>query len=215
MSQSKNACPLCFSGHVTAFSKDNRREYFCCGVCSLVFVPSSFWLSDAEEKAQYDLHENNPLDLQYQAFLNKLAAPLLERLPEDSKGLDFGCGPGPTLSLMLAAKGHSVDLYDKFFYPDESYQQRSFDFITATEVVEHLHDPRKVLDGLWSQLNMNGHLGLMTKRVVDRESFSRWHYKNDPTHIIFFHMDTFLWLENYWQAELSIVGSDVVIFKKV
>jgi 16S rRNA G1207 methylase RsmC len=34
--------------------------------------------------------------------------------------LDFGCGPGPTLSILLAEQGQQVDLYDPFYHDDPS-----------------------------------------------------------------------------------------------
>ncbi|MGB2360319.1 MAG: methyltransferase, partial [Porticoccaceae bacterium] len=63
-------------------------------------------MSSAAEKAIYDQHQNSPDDLQYRRFLSRLTEPLLERLGPCSRGLDFGCGPGPTLSVMMAEQGH-------------------------------------------------------------------------------------------------------------
>jgi 2-polyprenyl-3-methyl-5-hydroxy-6-metoxy-1,4-benzoquinol methylase len=89
-----------------------------------------------------------------------------------------------------------------------------YDFITASEVVEHLHHPRFELERLWSALRPRGILGIMTKRVRDQHAFANWHYKNDPTHVIFFSEATFVWLSRYWSAELQVVGPDVVLFRK-
>ena len=54
----------------------------------------------------------------------------------------------------------------------------------------------------------------MTKRVLDHEAFSRWHYKNDPTHVCFFAVQTFEWLASLWGASLTVVGDAVVILEK-
>ncbi|GIS59730.1 MAG: hypothetical protein CM1200mP2_19550 [Planctomycetaceae bacterium] len=42
--------------------------------------------------------------------------------------------------------------------------------------------PGEELDRLWGCLSPGGVLGIMTKRVLDHEAFSRWHYKkrSDP-----------------------------------
>lgn len=207
-------CPLCASSQVEHYLADSRREYLQCGECSLVFVPPHQHLSSAEEKAHYDLHENDPEDPGYRKFLGRLAEPLLEILPGRSSGLDFGSGPGPTLSLIMAEAGHQMAIYDPYYAPAPECLTQSYDFITASEVVEHLSRPGEELDRLWSLINAGGWLGLMTKRVSGREAFARWHYKNDPTHICFYSRDTFDYLGRQWQADALYPHADVVLFQK-
>jgi len=137
-----------------------------------------------------------------------------ERLAPGSHGLDFGSGPGPTLSLMFEEIGHSMAIYDYFYAKDSSVLQKQYDFITATEVLEHLHDPGKELDRLWTLLKPGGNLGLMTRLVPDWETFARWYYKNDPTHVCFFSLSTFQWLAGRWRAEVAFVAKDVILFYK-
>jgi len=214
MTHSPTRCPLCNSGGADFFYRDRRRDFWRCKDCQLVFVPRDFHLSEAQEKAQYDLHQNRPEDPGYRQFLARLADPLLTRLTAPARGLDFGCGPGPTLHLMLRDAGHSVEIYDKFYALNPELLTREYDFITATEVVEHLAEPGEVLNSLWDMLVTGGLLALMTKRVLDPEAFARWHYKNDPTHLVFFSDSTFDWLARQWQASYSFYGKDVVIFEK-
>ncbi|MDG1894949.1 MAG: class I SAM-dependent methyltransferase [Fuerstiella sp.] len=192
----------------------NHREYFRCSKCHLVFVPPHYFLSPDEERAHYDRHENSPEDPAYRRFLGRLFEPVGDRLTPHSQGLDFGSGPGPTLSVMFEEAGHLMELYDPFYAPDLKPLEREYDFVTASEVVEHLHHPRRELDRLWECVKPNGLLGIMTKRVIDRKAFSRWHYKNDPTHVSFFSIETFRWLADQWQATFSIFGADVVLFRK-
>ena len=110
-------CPLC-NGNTAFFFEDERRAYQQCKKCALIFVPAEFHLMRAEEKAQYDLHENNPKDSDYRQFLSRLSDPLIRKLSPNSSGLDFGCGSGPTLSVILEEAGHQVALYDPFYKPD-------------------------------------------------------------------------------------------------
>lgn len=196
------------------FWRDERRDYYRCGRCSLVFVPQRALLSAAAEKAEYDLHENSIDDAGYRRFLGRLAEPLLERLAAGSHGLDFGCGPGPALAAMFAEAGHEMAVFDCFYAPDLSVFKRRYDFITATEVVEHLHRPGNELQRLWRLLKPGGHLGLMTKLVIDQAAFSRWHYKNDPTHVGFFSRETFDWLAAEWGTAAEVIGNDVIIIAK-
>jgi cyclopropane fatty-acyl-phospholipid synthase-like methyltransferase len=91
---------------------------------------------------------------------------------------------------------------------------QKYDFITSTEVVEHLYKPKEVLDRLWSILNEKGLLCLLTQVYPEKDAFVKWYYKNDPTHVCFFSLETMQWLADEWQADLEILAKDVFIFKK-
>ncbi len=208
------ACPLCREKNSGFFFKDGDRPYYQCNTCELVFVPRDFFLTAEKEKAEYDLHENNPADERYRTFLGRLFHPLNERLKPGSSGLDFGCGPGPALSIMFKEAGHKTAVYDKFYANDSEALNRTYDFITATEVVEHLHDPGKTLDLIWSRLKAGGWLGIMTKMVMDQQAFSNWHYKNDLTHVCFFSKSCFLRLAKAFNAKIRFFHNDVVLMQK-
>ena len=207
-------CPLCNATDATAFHHDRRREYWQCRNCALVFVPPHDHLSAGEEKAEYDLHRNAIDDPGYRRFLSRVADPLLSKLAPGALGLDFGCGPGPALACMLEEAGCAMRLYDVFYFPDASVLEREYDFITATEVVEHLHQPGEELTRLWGMIVPGGYLGLMTKLVIDAPAFSRWHYKDDPTHVCFFSEATLAWWARQAGADLERIGADVAILRK-
>lgn len=187
-----------------------------CLRCRLVFVPSSYWLSAAEEKAIYDLHQNDPEDPGYRQFLGRLSTPLLHKLAScpQQKGLDFGCGPGPTLIQLIEEHGHKMDLYDPFYAYDPSVFNKKYDFVTATEVVEHLGDPNRHWTTLFSLLKPGGWLGIMTKLVTDKQAFTGWHYIRDLTHICFYSRATFRYLAEYFEAELFFAEDDVILLRK-
>ncbi|WP_455220220.1 class I SAM-dependent methyltransferase [Kaarinaea lacus] len=216
---SDQACPLCNSNDLFVFHNESKpgasgREYLRCNQCALVFVPSYQFISPEQEKAEYDLHQNHPGDQGYRRFLGRLFVPLNEKLKPGVCGLDFGSGPGPTLSLMFEEAGYAMKIYDAFYADDTVVLQQPYDFITATETVEHLHHPRRELDRLWTILKPGGYLGIMTKLVIDRDAFANWHYKNDLTHVCFFSTDTFHWLSALWNAKVEFVGSDVILLQK-
>ncbi len=206
-------CPLCLLQQSQHFFTDSR-EYYRCGNCCLVFVLPKDFLSAAEEKGRYDLHENDPADEGYRRFLSRIFNPVAALLAPASQGLDFGSGPGPTLSLMFEETGHTMALYDPFYAPDETVFNHTYDFVTTSEVVEHLHHPRRDLDRIWQCVRPGGVLGVMTKRVTTLAAFKSWHYKNDPTHVIFFAEETFNWLGNHWGATVEFADKDVVIFHR-
>ncbi len=209
-----SGCPLCQSVCTQFFHQDKKRTYRYCSVCWLVFVPSEFHLSVEDEKAEYDLHENSLNDVYYRRFLGRLFKPMQQRLPVAAKGLDFGCGPAPALANMFCEAGYKVALYDIFYQPDLAVLGRKYDFVSASEVFEHLAQPGEVIDQLWHCLTPGGCLGVMTKRWIDYGRFTRWHYKNDPTHIIFFHLNTFIWLAKRLSGFVTVCADDVVILQK-
>ncbi len=212
MSHAPAECPLCRDDHIEHYYADSRN-YWQCLNCQLVFVDFSEHLIEADEKARYDFHDNNPEDPRYRAFLDRLVKPLSERLEPCSVGLDFGCGPGPTVSLMLEELGHRVACYDKYYADFPSLLTQSYNFITSTEVLEHLREPRVEVHRLINMLKPGGYLGLMTKLLPPVEQFANWHYKKDPTHICFYAESTFEWAAAQWNLSLEVLGSDVIIFK--
>ncbi|MBT5095650.1 MAG: class I SAM-dependent methyltransferase [Halobacteriovoraceae bacterium] len=207
-------CPLCQNDKTSFFFEDKRRSYFQCQTCCLIFVPSKYWLSEEEEKKEYDLHQNSPTDDGYVKFLSRLTIPLLKIVEKNSSGLDFGSGPGPTLSLLLEREGHKVNLFDKFYANDRAVLNTKYHFITATEVFEHLKRPELELTLLVSLLLEKGVLGIMTKLAKDKQAFSNWHYKNDPTHICFYSEKTFLWIAASMDLNIEFIGGDVVFLSR-
>jgi len=205
-------CPLCLGDSISEFHQDKLREYFRCQLCYLVFVPSNQHLSPAAEKAIYDLHENHSDQPGYRDFLARLSTPLLARLPSAGCGLDFGCGPGPLLAKILSEQGHHIHLYDPFYANEPALLQQCYDFVTCTEVVEHFRQPRQAFDCLFALLKPNALLGIMTKLVIDADRFSRWQYKNDPTHVCYFSEATLHWLATLYQCQLERLDKDAFIF---
>ena len=105
-------------------------------------------------------------------------------------------------------------LYDSHYAADKSVLSGSYNFITATEVVEHLSAPGAELQRLWDLLVPGGWLAVMTKLVIDRTRFSHWHYRRDPTHISFFCRHTWDYIARQWATTATYIGSDVILIQK-
>ena len=207
-------CPLCRRGGARLFFQDKRRSYLRCGHCQLIFVPKCHWLTFDQERAEYDLHENDPKDPGYRRFLSRFSEPLLKRLPPNQSGLDFGCGPGPALAAMLEENGHTVDLYDPFYQNHPQSLEKKHDFICATEVAEHLRDPAAEFAMLFAMLKPGGWLGVMTRLAGDLAAFSKWHYIRDATHICFYSLPSFQYMAARFNARLDFQPPDVILFCK-
>jgi len=185
-----------------------------CLSCDLVFVPQAFHLCRSAEKAEYDKHQNTPEDVGYRRFLSQLAVPLLHRLEPGSSGLDFGSGPGPTLSLLFEEAGHHCALYDPFYADDPSVFSATYDFIVLSEVAEHLCCPGRELTRLWQCLKPGGWMGVMTQMVSSQDAFKHWRYTQDATHISFFSKATFEFLAKHCPFRLEWPGGPVVLGQK-
>lgn len=188
-----------------------------CLNCDLIFVPTSFHLALSEEKKLYDFHQNGLNDVDYQDFLQQLLNPLLGYLKPGMKGLDFGSGPGPTLHQLLEQAGFLMQIYDPFYANNPLLLEQQYDFVTATEVVEHFNAPDSGWRRLVSLIKPQGFLGIMTL-LYDESTlnhFASWWYKNDRSHVVFYSWKTLAWLAEHFHLSLKYHTNRVAVFQKV
>lgn len=165
---------------------DKGAAYFACPACEARFMDPAQRPTRAEEAAHYAHHQNRVDDPRYRAFLSRLADPLLAVLGAQRFGLDYGCGPGPALAAMLTEAGHRVALWDPIYAPDRAVLDSRYDFITCTETAEHFHDPAAEFARMAGMLRPGGWLGVMTSFAPEDALFAGWHYRKDPTHVVFY-----------------------------
>lgn len=207
-------CPLCSTVPERPYSLIQNRKLHSCNTCSLLYVDSTQHLSLADERARYEHHQNSSKDEAYCNFLNRLLNPLLEILPAGSVGLDYGCGPGPTVSTIMKKNGFSVANYDPFFFKQAALLERKYDFITCTEVVEHFFKVAKEMERLLKMLNPNGILAIMTEILEADTDLTEWYYLREPSHVCFFSSETMEWISQNYKLEMITPHKNVRFFKK-
>ena len=212
-------CPLSQSNAVEhIFSREDkawgRRDYWFCPETHLTFLAPDGQLAAQHEKERYDLHQNNPEDEGYVSFLKQLTNPLLKHLKSECCGLDYGCGPGPTIQPILAEQGFSVANYDPFYYPDEGLLDQTYPFITCTEVVEHFYRPREDFLKLDRLLAKGGVLGVMTQMRQPEKNFGEWWYPTEPTHVCFYQRETFEWIARWLNWAVEFPAKNITLFYK-
>lgn len=207
-------CIVCKHSSTRHFLQVDAQDYRRCERCLATFLDPAQMPGPDVELHQYQMHENNPADPHYRTFLAQLSRPLLECLPPQQQGLDFGCGPGPALAMMLEEAGHRVALYDPFFFPDEKPLQQHYDFITATEVVEHFHRPADQFQLFNRLLKPGAWLGIMTCFQTDDAAFANWHYRRDPTHVVFYREATFQQLASDFGWLCFIPARNIALLQK-
>ncbi|MGI9484783.1 MAG: class I SAM-dependent methyltransferase [Geminicoccaceae bacterium] len=208
------ACPVCRAASPRHFLQVEGRDYWRCRICEATFLDPGQRPTAAEELSHYQNHENDPDDPRYRQFLAKLANPLLAKLRPGMTGLDYGCGPGPALAAMLKEAGLEMALYDPFFEADRSVLDRDYDVIIMSEVAEHLFDPAAEFDFLAQRLKPGGWLGVMTCFQTDDERFANWHYRRDPTHVVFYRPSTLQVVAEQRGWSCEIPRKDVALFQK-
>jgi hypothetical protein len=207
-------CRVCTIGETCHFGTFDGRRYDRCQRCGATLLDPAHFLTIADERAHYATHENHPDDPRYRSFLSRIAGPLLERLPPRQRGLDYGCGPGPALAAMLREAGHDVALYDPAFAPDPTALEGHYDFIACTETAEHFHRPADEFARLDGMLRPGGWLGVMTMFQTDDRRFADWHYRKDPTHVVFYREETMRVIagDRGWRCEIP--AANVVLYLK-
>lgn len=207
-------CPLCKSKNTGLFYQDRLRQYNHCNQCKLVFVPPQFHLSADDEKKRYDFHQNSPDRADYKRFLNILLERLTIKLRPASKGLDYGSGPVPVLSMLMADKSFTVDNFDLYYANNPDVLAHQYDFVTCVETVEHFRYPQSNWVTMINMLKKGGWLGIMTELLMDSVDFASWYYKSDTTHINFYSEATFIWLANKYKMNVSVYGSSVILLQR-
>jgi SAM-dependent methyltransferase len=206
-------CRLCFED-ARLFTSVDDVTYLACDHCGLRFMHADHLPDPVAEKGHYDNHENDVRNEDYRQFLSRLAQPLMDALPDGASVLDFGAGPGPALAAMMQDAGYEMTIYDPFYNDDHSSLERSYDAVTATEVIEHFHDPRLMFDLLDRLVRPGGWLAVMTMLQHDDDAFAAWHYRRDPTHVAFYREETFTWIAAHYGYVLSRPHRNVAIFHK-
>ena len=207
-------CIVCKNQEAVDFKNIKQKRYWKCSYCEAIFLDKKFYLSSNDEYKHYLTHNNDLNDPRYKKFLSHLTLPLIERIKLNSIGLDYGCGPGPALSLMLREKGYKMFNYDPFFHPAKRNLLKKYDFISCTETVEHFHNPFGEFTRFNELLNSNGIIGIMTNFHSKQNIFENWYYIKDPTHVVFYNKKTFQIIAKIFDWDCEFLGNNLVFFQK-
>lgn len=207
-------CPLCAVPETGQEAECGTRRYARCPKCDLVFLDPAQRPTPAEEKAEYDLHENDPGDPRYRRWLSRLVDPMLEGVVTPITALDYGSGPGPTISVMLKERGHTARNYDPFFAPDRAALGETYDLIFCSETTEHFFHPSREFAVLFACLREGGKIGVMTQMLTPDIDFATWRYRLQPSHVAFYTPTTMEWIAEHYGATLDLRLPDVAVFAR-
>jgi len=185
-----------------------------CSSCELILRKRSQQLNSEDALAFYRTHQNDVQDEGYRRFLSKVTKPLIVRLSSGAIGLDYGSGPAPALTLLMSEAGFETLAYDPLFAPDGSLLKRTYDFVTATEVVEHFCDPSGDWASMFSLIRPRGLLAVMTEWYRGQQPLSAWRYARDPTHNVFYTRVALAQIARHFGADVEFPADNVCIFQR-
>lgn len=209
-------CHICNRETKTFLDEKTNINYHHCPKCAYIFKSMECFQDLTSQKERYDLHENDEEDVGYQSYFQRFLDFILPLVGTPKSALDFGCGATSLLAKMLEKEGIPCDYYDPIYHPSTLDENHKYDLIVSTEVFEHLHQPREVFQSLLDRLEEGGYLAIQTQfHSNDVESFKRWYYHQDPTHIVFFTAQTFKVLCKVFGCEyVSDNGKNMVLVRK-
>ena len=211
-------CKICLKDSKPIVDTKTSKIYHKCLECEYIYLDEKFYIDEEKEKLHYDKHHNNLDSLGYVKMFEDLVEEFVKPYANDiNNALDFGCGEGEVLPIVLERYKIKCDRYDLFYFPTKIYESKNYDLILSTEVIEHLKNPLAMLEEILKRIKQNGYLVLMTAfHPRNNEDFLKWWYIRDITHIGFFTIKTFEFLAKKYNLEiLKHNCKNTIIFKKL
>lgn len=159
--KTQRACVACGSTNARPLGLKNQFDVVSCAECDSVYTPYSPWYSSASFYSGFYLNEE---ELSPPEFVNTRLEEITAEFStfrKNNRLLDIGCGAG---NLLAAARkngwdGQGLDVsasavkhvrglgFEVFEgeLQDAAFPSQHFDVVTAAELLEHLIDPRPLL----------------------------------------------------------------------
>ena len=217
-----DACPNCGSERFRVTVEEPPYSVRRCEACDLVWVSprlsaealieiygESYWASDSPKEQGYaDYRKDEPLYLK--TFRRRLDFALRDR-PVGGRALDVGCAAGFCMAVLrergfeawgvepsAAIARHAIDHFgfDTVHVgtlDTAGLETGSFDLVTMWDVVEHVPEPRDLLEQARELLRPDGLLVIETQNVDSRFARllgPRWHHYKHAEHIYHFNPRT-------------------------
>ncbi len=205
-------CILC-GNDAEKFEMWRDNQYYKCNGCSSIFLDPKDYINIEKEKKRYEKHNNDVENPGYQKFVSPIVKEVLKDYRKDHKGLDFGAGTGPVIAKLLKDKGYNIQIYDPFFADYPRRLEEKYDYIVSCEVIEHFHNPREEFKLLKSILKSDGRLYIMTDIYSEDIDFKSWSYKNDITHVFFYHKKALEWIRKKYKFTNLKIEKNLIIYR--
>ncbi len=209
MSDPKPVCPLCSTSNFKKRFSKKGRDFLRCQSCD---IELQFPLPTHEELSQY--YDNSFAEGMYQEFAS---AEIMKRMtatrrlkeisrviPVEGRWLDVGAANGIFVETATArgvdaegvelsqfavnmGRDQGIPLYCGTI--DDVPEEKTYDCITAFDVLEHVLDPNEFLASIYRRLDVDGKVVLTvpnTGGVVRRLMGQRWYFYIPEEHLHYF-----------------------------
>lgn len=187
-------CKICGSKKEKIFNKKilgkYEISYFKCSNCGFVQTEKPYWLEESYSSAitSLDIGLVNR-NIQYSNIVEGI---IYNNFNEKAKFLDFAGGYG-MFTRIMRDKGfdyyhedkYCENIFAKFFsIEDLKKNDRFFELVTSFELMEHIEDPFRELDYIFSQTDNF----LFSTEILPKENFENWWYLGEEhgQHISFY-----------------------------
>jgi len=202
--KSTRPCPACAETAAHSVGIKNELEIVCCRSCATFYTPYSPWYTS-------ELYYQNfyaPGWFSEPEFVHQRAVEITARFSEyreTNRFLDIGCGAGTLLEAARddgwLARGVDVSetsvarMRDRGFevfhgeVQEARYPEAHFDVITAVELLEHLSDPKVVVEEAARLLRKGGAFWTTTphgRGISARLLGIKWSINSPPEHLQLF-----------------------------
>jgi hypothetical protein len=202
-------CPLCKHPGKLFYGK----QYFICNNCAGIYRNKNEYLSTDDEVARYKKHNNDVNDAGHQKFVSPITTYVQNNFTANHCGLDFGSGTESVVSKILKDEGYDILQYDPCFIDNIALLNKEYDYIVCCEVIEHFHKPGDEFELLRNLLKASGALICMTHLYSGNTDFKSWYYKNDPTHVFFYHQETTKYIADNYGFSNCTVNDRLIVFQ--
>ncbi|WP_144211689.1 methyltransferase domain-containing protein [Shewanella donghaensis] len=206
-------CPLC-SQTAEFFIQDKKRAFYSCSQCSLVFANPQSHLMPAAQLQRYGRANKAAKQKQLVQFIEPLLSQISAQQSGSLVGLNFGRVMDRVSLDKIELAGHHLYQYDPFAKTDQQLFKQQYDFICCYRVLEHFQQPAKEWQLLSKLLKPDGWLAINTSLLTDLNNFSKWHFKNNPTHVSFYRQQTFEYLAQHSEFKLLFAAKELVLMQK-
>jgi SAM-dependent methyltransferase len=206
-------CPLC-QGKGNIFFNEEKHTFYKCTDCKGIFRNPDQFLNLAQEKERYLHHVSNINDIGYYKFVSPIIKEVQKYFAKGKKGLDFGCGHTPVLSELLKKEQYEMEIFDAVFFNDAEVLNKKYDFIVSCEVIEHFYDPFNEFNQMQEMLVPDGKLICKTHLYDDQIEFDKWYYKNDPSHVFIYQIETMQWIKDHCHFKDVKIEQRLITFSK-
>jgi 2-polyprenyl-3-methyl-5-hydroxy-6-metoxy-1,4-benzoquinol methylase len=229
-----NACPLCDSPQIAATPLKAPPPFglMQCANCAILFVsprPVNEKMKDTYDEWYAPRETDKPPERQV-ARGKRHARRLQQYAAKPGRLLDIGAGDGYLLHaakemgwqveglefsvprIQRAKRWFGIDLERKDIF-EAPYEKNSFDAITMFQLIEHVHDPRAIIQRSQELLKPGGLLAMSTPNVLTYRKKARgvetWKI---PIHLFFFSPRTLV--ESVEKCGFTVVRRSLKRFAK-